>query len=90
MPTGAPEDVVSTRAAQALLPAARLQALGYQLVIIPSDAQRAAIKAMQRVLAAIDRDGSAASMRADMASFAEREAIVDTASYLARGKSYAS
>jgi 2-methylisocitrate lyase-like PEP mutase family enzyme len=73
-----------------LLPAARLQALGYQLVIIPSDAQRAAIKAMQRVLAAIDCDGSAASMLADMASFAEREAIVDTASYLARGKSYAS
>jgi 2-methylisocitrate lyase-like PEP mutase family enzyme len=73
-----------------LLPAARLQALGYQLVIIPSDTQRAAIKAMQRVLAAIDRDGSAASMRADMASFAEREAVVGTASYLARGKSYAS
>ena len=73
-----------------LLPVARLQALGYQLVIIPSDTQRAAIKAMQRVLAAIARDGSAASMRGDMASFAEREAIVDTAAYLARGKEYAS
>ena len=36
-----------------LLPVARLEALGYHLVIIPSDTQRAAIKAMQRVLAAI-------------------------------------
>jgi 2-methylisocitrate lyase-like PEP mutase family enzyme len=73
-----------------LLPASRLQALGYHLVIIPSDTQRAAIKAMQRVLATIARDGSAAAMRGDMASFAEREAMVDTAAYLARGKEYAS
>jgi len=71
-----------------LLPVSRLQALGYQLVIIPSDTQRAAIKAMQRVLVAIAQDGSAAAMRGDMASFAEREAIVDTAGYLARGKEY--
>jgi len=73
-----------------LLPTSRLQALGYQLVIIPSDTQRAAIKAMQRVLVAIAQDGSAATMRGDMASFAEREAIVDTAGYLARGKEYGS
>jgi 2-methylisocitrate lyase-like PEP mutase family enzyme len=73
-----------------LLPVSRLQALGYQLAIIPSDTQRAAIKAMQRVLVAIARDGSAAAMRSDIASFAEREAIVDTAGHLARGKEYAS
>jgi 2-methylisocitrate lyase-like PEP mutase family enzyme len=73
-----------------LLPVSRLQALGYQLVIIPSDTQRAAIKGMQRVLAAIARDGSAASMRSDMATFTEREAIVETAAYLARGKKYGS
>jgi 2-methylisocitrate lyase-like PEP mutase family enzyme len=73
-----------------LLPVSRLQALGYQLVIIPSDTQRTAIKAMQRVLAAIARDGSAASMRGDMASFTEREAIVGTTAYLARGKEYGS
>ncbi|HEX8810233.1 MAG TPA: hypothetical protein VF760_14700, partial [Xanthobacteraceae bacterium] len=60
------------------------------LVIIPSDMQRAAIKAMQRALTAIARDGSAAAMRGDMASFAEREAIIDAAGYLARGKTYAS
>jgi 2-methylisocitrate lyase-like PEP mutase family enzyme len=73
-----------------LLPVSRLQALGYQLVIIPSDTQRAAIKGMQRVLATIARDGSSASMRVEMASFAERETVVDTAGYLARGKSYGS
>ena len=73
-----------------LLPVSRLEALGYQLVIVPSDTQRAAIKAMQRVLVAIARDGSAAAMRGEMASFAEREAIVDTAGYLARGKTYGS
>jgi 2-methylisocitrate lyase-like PEP mutase family enzyme len=71
-----------------LLPVSRLQALGYQLVIIPSDTQRAAIKAMQRVLAAIARDGSAAAVRSDMASFAERDTVVDTAAYLARGKAF--
>jgi 2-methylisocitrate lyase-like PEP mutase family enzyme len=67
-----------------LLPASQLQTLGYHVVIIPSDTQRAAIKAMQRVLSAIAHDGSAASMRAEMASFAERETIVDTAAYLSR------
>jgi 2-methylisocitrate lyase-like PEP mutase family enzyme len=71
-----------------LLPVSRLQALGYQLVIVPSDTQRAAIKAMQRVLSVIARNGSAAAMRDDMASFAEREAVVDTAAYLARGKEF--
>jgi 2-methylisocitrate lyase-like PEP mutase family enzyme len=71
-----------------LLTAARLQGLGYHVVIIPSDTQRAAIRAMQRVLAAIARDGSAAAMIGDMASFKEREAVVDTAGYLARDRRY--
>ncbi|MGB7037495.1 MAG: oxaloacetate decarboxylase [Xanthobacteraceae bacterium] len=73
-----------------LLPASRLEALGYNVVIIPSDAQRAAIKAMQRVLAAIARDGSSASMRGDMVSFAEREDLIGTANYLERSHHYAS
>lgn len=73
-----------------LLPVQRLEALGYHLVIIPSDTQRAAIRAMQRVLAAIARDGSTASMRDDMASFKEREAVIDTAAYLDRDRRYAS
>jgi len=73
-----------------LLPAARLEQLGYHLVIIPSDTQRAAIKAMQRVLAVIARDGSAAAMAEDMASFQEREAVIGTAGFLDRDKRYAS
>ena len=73
-----------------LLPVSRLGALGYHVVIIPSDAQRAAIKAMQRVLAAIAHDGSSASMRSDMVSFKEREVLIDTAVYLERDKYYAS
>src|SRR5579871_5651343 len=71
-----------------LLPASRLHELGYHVVIIPSDTQRAAIRAMQRVLATIARDGSAAAMIDDMASFKEREAAVDTAGYLARDQRY--
>jgi 2-methylisocitrate lyase-like PEP mutase family enzyme len=73
-----------------LLPVARLRELGYHLVIIPSDTQRAAIGAMQRVLAAIARDGSSAACTGEMASFKEREAIVGTAGFLERDKRYAS
>src|SRR5579871_1513117 len=71
-----------------LLPASRLQEFGYHLVIIPSDTQRAAIKAMQRVLGAIGSDGSSASMRSDMVSFKEREALIGTDGYLERDRRY--
>jgi 2-methylisocitrate lyase-like PEP mutase family enzyme len=73
-----------------LLSTARLQELGYQMVIIPSDTQRAAIKAMQRVLAAISRDGSAFAMINDMASFKEREEVVAAAEFIARDRRYSS
>jgi len=72
-----------------LVPVARLKGLGYQIVIIPSDLQRAAIRAMDDVLAAIARDGSSAALAERMASFTEREAVVDTAGYLARDATYA-
>jgi 2-methylisocitrate lyase-like PEP mutase family enzyme len=71
-----------------LVPVGRLKALGYQIVIIPSDLQRAAIRAMEDALAAIARDGSSAAVADRMASFKEREAIVDTDGYLARGAEY--
>jgi 2-methylisocitrate lyase-like PEP mutase family enzyme len=71
-----------------LLPVQRLEALGFSCVIIPSDIQRAAIKAAQRTLAAIARDGSSASMAGDMVSFKEREALVDADAYLDRGRRY--
>ena len=71
-----------------LLPVARLQELGFQIVIIPSDLQRAAIKAMQRTLQAIARDGSSARIIADLAPFEEREALVATAEFIERGRRY--
>jgi 2-methylisocitrate lyase-like PEP mutase family enzyme len=73
-----------------LIPVPRLQQLGFQLVIIPSDAQRAAIWAMQRVLGCIARDGSSAAMTGQMTSFADRETIIGTQAYVAREKRYAS
>jgi hypothetical protein len=44
---------------------------------------------MDDVLAAIARDGSSAALAGRMASFTEREAVVDTAGYLARDATYA-
>ena len=69
-----------------LVPLDRLQALGYRIVIIPSDLQRAAIRAMQDVLAAIRRDGNSRTLADRMATFTEREAIVGTADYLSRDR----
>jgi 2-methylisocitrate lyase-like PEP mutase family enzyme len=69
-----------------LVPLDRLRALGYRIVIIPSDLQRAAIRAMQEVLTAIRRDGNSRSLADRMATFTEREAIVGTAEYLTRDR----
>jgi len=69
-----------------LVPLDRLQTLGYRIVIIPSDLQRAAIRAMQDVLAAIRRDGNSRALADRMATFSEREAIVGTADYLSRDR----
>jgi 2-methylisocitrate lyase-like PEP mutase family enzyme len=60
-----------------------LASLGFQLMIVPNDLQRAAIGHMQRALAAIRRDGSTRSMVDQMATMAEREEILGTAAYLA-------
>lgn len=72
-----------------LMPEARLRELGYNIVIVPSDLQRAAVWAMRETLAAIRRDGSSAAFRDHMISFKEREAVIGTASYLERDKKYA-
>lgn len=66
-----------------VVPVTDLKAWGYSVVIIPSDLQRAAIKAMQTTLSAIARDGNSATLDSVMTSFKEREVIVDTAKYLA-------
>ncbi|MFF8962330.1 oxaloacetate decarboxylase [Streptomyces globisporus] len=68
-----------------LVPRDRLRELGYRLIIVPSDLQRAMITAVRRTLEAINRDGDSGAVREDLASFAERERIVRTAEYLAIG-----
>src|SRR5262245_7355167 len=68
----------------------RLARWGYRVVIIPSDLQRASIRAMEDVLAAIKRDGNSGSMIDRMASFQEREAVVDTPGLLAIDRRFAS
>jgi 2-methylisocitrate lyase-like PEP mutase family enzyme len=71
-----------------LVPLARLQALGYRVVIVPSDLQRAAIRAMQEVLAVMRRDGNSRALADRMATFDEREAVVRTREYLDRDRRY--
>jgi len=71
-----------------LVPLARLRELGYRIVIIPSDLQRAAIRAMADTLAAIARDGNSAAVADRMASFTDRETAVDTAKWLELDRRY--
>lgn len=59
-----------------LVPADQLAALGYRLMIVPSDLQRAAIRAMQRAAAVIRQDGNTAAMVDGMVSFVEREEVI--------------
>jgi len=66
----------------------RLRRLGYRIVIIPSDLQRAAIRAMEETLAAIARDGNSAAVADRLASFADRETAVDTTAWLALDRRY--
>lgn len=65
-----------------IVPVDKLKKLGYQLVIIPSDLQRAAIRSMQQTLDVIKRDGDSSAISDQLASFNEREQIIDTQSYL--------
>ena len=65
-----------------IVPVDRLQILGYQLVIIPSDLQRAAIKGMQEVLKEIYTKGDSSGAKDLMVSFKDREKIIETDKYL--------
>ena len=72
-----------------LLPAADLAAMGYRLMVVPSDLQRAAIRAMETVAEVLRRDGSSAAVRDRLASFAERDAIVNLAAWTELDRRYA-
>jgi 2-methylisocitrate lyase-like PEP mutase family enzyme len=49
--------------------------MGYRVMIVPSDLQRAAIRAMQEAAAAIRETGTAAGLGDRLAGFDERDAI---------------
>jgi 2-methylisocitrate lyase-like PEP mutase family enzyme len=66
-----------------VVPVADLQEWGFSVVIIPSDLQRAAIKAMQETLKVIAQNGNSAEISDKLTSFKEREIIVETEKYLA-------
>ena len=61
-----------------LVPTQDLQEMGYRVVIIPSDTQRAAIRAIQDMLEVLKVEGCVKTASWPMASFAEREQIVGT------------
>lgn len=72
-----------------LMPAARLRELGYAVMIVPSDLQRAAIFAMQQAARVLREEGSTGSLSDQMVTFAERERLVDLERYAALDDRYA-
>lgn len=65
-----------------VVPTADLKAMGYQLIIVPSDLQRAAMTAMREVLEVIKRDGNSGAIADGMMTFQERERLVKTQEFL--------
>ena len=65
-----------------MVPLDTLSRLGYRLVLVPSDLQRAAIKAMDEVARVIWRDGNSAAVAEALISFEDRERIIDSPAYL--------
>src|SRR2546422_5069710 len=60
-----------------LLPASRLEAMGFRIAIFPSETQRAAIHAMKEALSLLKRDGTTEAMDDRLATFQERDKLVD-------------
>jgi 2-methylisocitrate lyase-like PEP mutase family enzyme len=72
-----------------VLAAPELAAMGFRLGIYPSQTQRAAIRAAQRVLRVMQEDGGdTRRVEADLATFQEREAAVGTAHWRALEERY--
>lgn len=65
------------------LPAERLEALGFDLFIVPSDLQRAVIKAMSTVLEAIRQDGDSGAVADLLAPLPDRDEAVGHDDWLA-------
>jgi len=64
-----------------MLPARELESMGFRLGIYPSQTHRAAIRAAQKVLAALKEDGDTNRVEADLATFQDREDAVGTAKW---------
>jgi 2-methylisocitrate lyase-like PEP mutase family enzyme len=64
-----------------MLGAKELEEMGFRLGIYPSQTHRAAIRAAQRVLAAMKRDGDTRAIETELATFQEREDAVGTAAW---------
>lgn len=71
-----------------LVPVEQLEQWGFQIVIIPSDLQRAAIAAMQKTLQVIHRNGDSKTIADQLTTFNEREEIIDTKGYLELGHKF--
>ena len=71
-----------------MLAANELEAMGFRLGIYPSQTHRAAIRAAQRVLQALNQDGHTTRVEPDMATFQEREDAVGTARWRALEAKY--
>lgn len=72
-----------------LLPADELGRMGYAAVIYANAALQASMRAMTDVLGHLRREGSIAGMEDRLASFAERQSIVDQARFMADDARYA-
>ena len=71
-----------------MLPARELESMGFRLGIYPSQTHRAAIRAAQRVLQALQEDGHTTRVEADLATFQEREEAVGTDHWRALEEKY--
>ena len=71
-----------------MLGAKELEDMRFRLGIYPSQTHRAAIRAAQRVLAAMKRDGDTRAIETELATFQEREDAVGTADWRALEDKY--
>jgi 2-methylisocitrate lyase-like PEP mutase family enzyme len=71
-----------------MLPADELDTMGFRLGIYPSQTHRAAIRAAQRLLAALKEDGDTRRVEGELATFQDREDAVGTARWRALEEKY--
>jgi len=70
------------------VPAAALSRMGYRIMIVPSDVQRAAMFAMREAARALRLDGSTERLQERMVTFREREELVGLAAWEALEERY--